>query len=82
MLQRDAVELGIWFHDVVREIPGANNEQKSAQLFLEVSDGRLDNDLRNRVHDAIIATTHKRGPDGLGVQFTVNIDLSGLAQSW
>ena len=81
-MQQDAVELGIWFHDVVLEIPGANNEQKSAQLFLEVSDGRLDNDLRNRVHDAIIATTHKTSPDVLESQLTVDIDLSGLAQSW
>ncbi len=82
VLQQDAVELSIWFHDVVLEIPGANNEQKSAQLFLEVSDGRLDNDLRNRVHDAIIATTHKTSPDVLESQLTVDIDLSGLAQSW
>ena len=82
VLQQDAVELSIWFHDVVLEIPGANNEQKSAQLFLEVSDGRLDNDLRNRVHDAIIATTHKTSPDMLESQLTVDIDLSGLAQSW
>jgi len=81
-LQQDAVELSIWFHDVVLEIPGANNEQKSAQLFLEVSDGRLDNDLRNRIHDAIIATTHKTSPDVLESQLTVDIDLSGLAQSW
>ena len=81
-LQHDAVELSIWFHDVVLEIPGANNEQKSAQLFLDVSDGRLDNELRNRVHDAIIATTHKTSPDVLESQLTVDIDLSGLAQSW
>ena len=82
VLQQDAVELSIWFHDVVLEIPGANNEQKSAQLFLEVSDGRFGNDLRNRVHDAIIATTHKTSPDVLESQLTVDIDLSGLAQSW
>ena len=25
VLQQDAVELSIWFHDVVLEIPGANN---------------------------------------------------------
>lgn len=81
-LQHDAVELSLWFHDVIFEIPGANNEQKSAQLFLQVSDGRLDNDLRNRVHDAIIATTHKTSPDALESQLTVDIDLSGLAQSW
>ena len=82
VLQQDAVELSIWFHDVVLEIPGTNNEQKSAQLFLEVSDGRLDNDLRNRVHDAIIATPHKTSPDVLESQLTVDIDLSGLAQFW
>ena len=82
VLQQDAVELSIWFHDVVLEIPGANNEQKSAQLFLEVSDGRLDNDLRNRVHDAIIATTHKSTPDSFESQLTVDVDLAGLAQSW
>jgi len=81
-LQHDAVELSIWFHNVIFEIPDANNEQKSAQLFLQVSDGRLDNDLRNRVHDAIIATTHKTSPDALESQLTVDIDLSGLAQSW
>ncbi len=82
VLQQDAVELSIWFHDVVLEIPGTNNEQKSAQLFLEVSDGRLDNDLRNRVHDAIIATTHKSTPDLFESQLTVDVDLAGLAQSW
>ena len=81
-LQHDAVELSLWFHDVIFEIPGANNEQKSAQLFLQVSDGRPDNDLRNRVHDAIIATTHKTSPDALESQLTVDIDHSGLAQSW
>ena len=82
VLQQDAVELSIWFHDVVLEIPGANNEQKSAEYFLEVSDGCLDNDLRIRVHDAIIATTHKSSSDALESQLTVDIDLSGLAQSW
>ena len=81
-LQQDAVELGIWFHDVVLEIPGANNEQKSAEYFLEVSDGCLNDELRIRVHDAIIATTHKSSSDALESQLTVDIDLSGLAQSW
>ena len=82
VLQQDAVELSIWLHDVVLEIPGANNEQKSAEYFLEVSDGCLDDDLRIRVHDAIIATTHKSSSDALESQLTVDIDLSGLAQSW
>ena len=82
VLQQDAVELSIWFHDIVFEIPGVNNEQKSAEYFLEVSDGRLCNDLRNRVHDAIIATTHKSTPDSFESQLTVDIDLAGLAQSW
>ena len=47
-----------------------------------MSDGRLDNYLRNRVHDAIIATPHKTSPDALESQLTVDIDLSGLAQFW
>ena len=80
--QQDTIELSLWFHDVVLEIPAVNNEQKSAEYFLQVSDGRLSNDLRHRVQDAIIATTHKSRPESFESQLTVDVDLAGLAQPW
>jgi predicted metal-dependent HD superfamily phosphohydrolase len=77
-----AVELAIWFHDVIYEIGGDENERLSARFFLNRSRGVLRNDQRARVARHILATIHPSDPTDPDTQFIVDIDLSSFSLSW
>ena len=79
---RDAVELAIWFHDVIYQIGDSENEENSANWFMDVSSAELDEDLRSQVYRLILATQHTQQPDGQDAQYVVDIDLSGFGMSW
>src|SRR5215212_5638745 len=55
---RDAVEVGLWFHDAVYRPGDAQNERHSAELFLEMSKG-ANPVFRRRVCGLIMATRHQ-----------------------
>jgi len=78
-----AVELAIWFHDVIYA-PGANdNEQLSADLFMELTQDCFDDSLRNTVYQHIMATLHDGSQlDNNDTKFMVDIDLSSFALPW
>ncbi|MFQ5994470.1 MAG: hypothetical protein ACE5K1_05200 [Acidiferrobacterales bacterium] len=78
----DAVEMGLWFHDVIYNPRATDNELKSAQLFAELVNDHIDPDFRQSVFDLILITTHPEQPARLDEKFIVDIDLSSFALPW
>lgn len=79
----DALELAVWFHDVIFEPGKPDNEARSAELYLQFSDGVHDAAIRMLVKRLIMATLH----DGSSLQdsdarYMVDIDLSSFGLSW
>jgi predicted metal-dependent HD superfamily phosphohydrolase len=81
LIDRDAVEFGVWFHDAVYDTGVTNNEWRSAELFLERSAG-ASFVFRHRVCGHILATRHTRTARGNDRCFLVDIDLSGFGAPW
>ena len=83
MDQSDAVEMALWFHDAIYDVPGKENELRSAELFAARADGRGSEQFRSEVHRLIMATTHLDPPPAtLDESFIVDIDLSSFGLSW
>lgn len=79
---RDAVEMAIWFHDVIYEIDGSENELKSAAYFRNLSDQVMTPEFRQKVYDMILTTIHhKNAPKG-DACYVVDVDLSSLGMPW
>jgi predicted metal-dependent HD superfamily phosphohydrolase len=79
----DALELAVWFHDVIFEPGKRDNEKRSAQLYLQLSEGVHDESTRSLVDRLIMATLH----DGSSLAdsdaiYMVDIDLSSFGLSW
>lgn len=81
-LNPDAVELAIWFHDVIYDFPVEDNERLSAEYFLEVSRGRLPESLRQMVFDQVIVTDHRSLPSDPDQKILIDIDLSSFGRHW
>lgn len=78
----DEVEMGLWFHDVIYDTKAKDNEEKSAELVLQVASNiLLPSSFGERVAKLILATKHSESPTNHDVQFLVDIDLSILGQS-
>ena len=79
----DAVELAIWFHDIIL-VPGArDNEAKSADLYLELTAGRQPEPMRHLVYRLIMATLHDGSSlDDADAGYMVDIDLSSFGLDW
>ena len=79
----DAVELAIWYHDAIYKPGARNNEQLSADLFMETTRGRFDDSLRNTVYQHIMATLHDDSEfENSDTKFMVDIDLSSFGLPW
>lgn len=78
----DAVELAIWFHDAVYNFPVTDNEQLSAEYFLEVTSGYLPEPMCENVYQQVLATSHKVQPADKDQQILVDIDLSSFGRPW
>jgi predicted metal-dependent HD superfamily phosphohydrolase len=78
----DAVELALWFHDAIYEPGARDNEARSAALFLNYAKDALAEPLAREVHDAILATVHRKVPDRGNARFVVDIDLSSFGLPW
>ena len=79
----DALELAVWFHDVILEPGRSDNEARSAELYLQHSDQTQLNELRELVARLIIATQHDGGaPEQADAIYMVDIDLSSFGLSW
>ncbi len=79
----DAVELAVWFHDVVFEPGQPDNELRSAGLYREFASGVHAEALVDHVHGLIMATLHNGfALEGTDVEYVVDIDLSSFGLSW
>jgi predicted metal-dependent HD superfamily phosphohydrolase len=81
LVDRDAVEFGLWFHDAVYDTGVTTNEWRSAELFLEMSAG-ASFAFRHRVCGHILATRHMKSTRGNDRCFLVDIDLAGFGAPW
>ena len=79
----DALELAIWYHDVVYTPGAIDNEQLSADQFMEASDGVFDDTLRDTVYRHIMATVHNGSEaSDADTKYMVDIDLSSFGRPW
>ena len=84
MDERDAVEMALWFHDVVWEsgsAPGVN-ERESADLFLEHLGDSLHEGFRDTVHRLVMVTVYPSEPATPDEGYMVDIDLSSFGLPW
>ena len=81
---RDAVEMALWFHDVVWEAQAApaSNEQRSADLFVERLGEVLDERFRDTVYRLVMVTVHPSEPATPDEGYMVDIDLSSFGLPW
>lgn len=74
-----AVEFALWFHDAVYDIPGRENEARSAAWAREaLVAAAVRTQLPARVHALVMATRHESAPDGGDAALVVDIDLAIL----
>jgi len=75
----DAIEMAIWFHDVIYDPRAKYNERESADWFLHQYKGKLLSDFMSEVERLIMATdpTQERSGDAKE-DLIVDIDLSVL----
>ncbi len=78
----DAVELAIWFHDLVFDVSAQDNELMSARRFVELADDSMDEGFKIRVYDLIMATAAPRVPKSNDQEFMLDIDLSSFGLPW
>lgn len=78
----DAVEMALWFHDVIYVAGAADNELKSAEFFLDLVNASSSEEFTHQVVSLIQATTHKFIPTDLDTCYTVDIDLSSFGFEW
>ncbi len=78
----DAVEMALWFHDVVYEPRAKDNEEKSAEWARRVGrDAGLAGEFATAVEALILATKHDALPATPDARLIVDIDLSILGRS-
>ena len=78
----DAVEMSIWFHDLVFDITADDNELRSARRFVELAGESMDSEFKSKVYDLIMATAPPRQPKTKDEKFMLDIDLSSFGLPW
>ena len=81
LVDPDAVEIALWFHDAVYDLGAATNERRSADMFMAMSEGAPPA-FRRRVTGLIMATTHAGRERDNDRRFIVDIDLAGFGAPW
>jgi predicted metal-dependent HD superfamily phosphohydrolase len=73
------IELALWFHDAVYDIPGAGNEAKSADWARDVLlAAGASNEVSARVHALVMATRHDTRPQTPDQEVLLDVDLAIL----
>ncbi|MCP4270651.1 MAG: hypothetical protein GY781_01615 [Gammaproteobacteria bacterium] len=74
----DAVQMSIWFHDVIYNIEAKDNEEQSALFFSQLSKGFLDDSFINKVSEFINSTKHLTATPSFDQAYLLDIDLSSF----
>lgn len=82
MVRPEEVEVALWYHDAIYRPGAPDNELRSAELFAARAGDACAADTVARVHELIMATTHREPPVDLDAQLVVDIDLSGFGLPW
>jgi predicted metal-dependent HD superfamily phosphohydrolase len=78
---RDEVEMALWLHDVVYDPKRTDNEEQSAAFAREICrEGKLPEELAQRVEELILVTKHNGAPADADGDLVVDIDLSILGK--
>ncbi len=77
---KEAVLLAILFHDIIYDPTSATNEEQSATLFDNTFDGILNEDMRQKVIQYIIATKQHNvsGSADMDLKLFIDFDMSIL----
>ena len=76
-----AIELAIWYHDVVYDGRRQDNEERSADMARRcLGELAMDEEVIAEVHRLILLTRHDREPPDLDGKLIVDIDLASLAR--
>ena len=79
----EALELAIWYHDVVYQPGARDNEQLSADQFVATTAGIFDETLQQTVYQHIMATVHDGSETThADTKYMLDIDLSGFGRPW
>ncbi len=78
----NAIEIALWFHDVIYNIFSANNELESAKLASQfLQDNQADNAFVEKVYQLIMATCHNAEISDNDEQLIADIDLAILGST-
>ena len=78
----EAVELAIWFHDIIYVIGNNDNEEKSAQVAKNFCQKNISTQaFSHQVESHILATKHTFPSENSDSQYVADIDMSILGQS-
>lgn len=78
----DAVEMAIWFHDLVFDANARDNELQSARRFIELAGDSMAPEFKTKVYDLIMATAPPRLPKTNDEKYMLDIDLSSFGLPW
>lgn len=77
-----AIEMAIWFHDIIYNVKANNNEVRSAQLAMDyLAPYNLPHTILTSIYQLIQVTDHKQQVKNLDEQIIVDVDLAILGAS-
>lgn len=77
-----ALEIAIWFHDVVYDVQAGDNEARSATLFRQLAGPVMAAALVDDVERLVLVTRAGRTPSQADEEYMVDIDLSSFGLPW
>ncbi|MBN2511842.1 MAG: hypothetical protein JXB18_02780 [Sedimentisphaerales bacterium] len=78
----DAVEFALWYHDVVYDVRGSQNEEQSALIaYNTCMEAGLTDAMAQEIQNLILTTKHTGRPQTRDQELIADIDLSILGSS-
>ena len=77
-----AVEMALWFHDIILLPDAPDNEEKSVALFERTAGKQFSPGFVEKVSNMILATVHRDPPREQDARYLCDIDLSSLGSPW